>query len=1211
MKATWRRAALLCALLFALACVAFVGTALAENTLTLPTGVTAVEAETFEGVRNVDRIDMPGSVTSIGAGAFRNCGKPTAELRYYFLPAGVNVAEGAFEGCRVSLRIDGSELPCLRYSVGEAGVTITGMSGQLAEVDIPDAIDGKPVVAIGNGVFNGRRDITRVAIPPTVTSIGENAFRGCYGLTNIDLPEGLTSLGGGAFRDCQALTGISIPAGITALPNETFWGCYALADIDLPEGLATLGNGVFFGCRALTQIDLPAGVTALPKESFWGCYTLANIDLNGITSLGESVFRDCRALTEVTIPSGIEEIPASAFEGATGLTRVHLPDTLTAVKNSAFYNCGALTEISIPAGVTEIPRGCFQGCVVLQSVQLPAGTESIGQNAFRSCTALTMINFPSSLTSIGQEAFRETCVGQPDNAVYVLPDSVTIGSDAFYRCGAGLLVEKNSDRESFVKANGYTFAYNANDGFRYQYRKVDNVDTLYLTGYKGAGGNVNIPEGPVVIGEEAFANNTAVTGATIPAGVTLIDRRAFRYCTSLTAVAMADSVTEIGDGAFAYCAKLTNVAFPASLQRIGGDAFAYACTAEGVHLFNLPDHIAALGGRPFNECGAVPCFNRGSDTATLFMQNQYIYTYNGETDFRYRWYNGEGTEGHQERLVQYVGNAATVSIPGYVWMIGDNSFKDNASVTKVVIPEGVTHIANCAFQGCANLTDITLPASLYEVRDNAFYSCGSAAAANFTLNLPSNVENIMRDAFTAERMILVCDMASTTAERLSDRGYAFVRADRPNELDFRYKWEFYNHAWSCGLYDYVGPLTSVRVPDDCANVSSTVLRTKINNGLELVCSQLSTTAEGISRSEMNFTFPGHEGLRYRIIDGVLNLMGCVGSPAELVIPRADAYINAGWEEYVNAQAFENMTTLTRVVLPEGMVRVKDKAFLGCVNLTDVTLPVSLRVLENHAFEKCGKNADALHYYVLPDNMTDVATNTDAGWGAFTDINLGRVSCNPGTSTALQLSGIDPNYNHGGSYRFALVGHEADGLLYRCDQFTINSELVPRLVLKTYEGSDSSVAIPSGTGLYRIEDRVFENRQTLQQVTMPDDLVEIGEYAFSECSLLHGGAEEFVIQVPGTVKRIRKNAFYKGGNGYTSDRFYLVLPGTLDEFDISAVTGCNAVLVAPGGLAEQVLYDSWYYYYPTLADAKAKTNLRYKRAYDEQGIEIEHAHYGQQ
>ena len=93
MKRILGRLALLCTVL-GLACALLVGTALAENTLTLPADLTTIEAEAFEGLQSVDRIDLPGSVMAIGAGAFRNCGKPTAEPRYYFPPVGVSVGAG-------------------------------------------------------------------------------------------------------------------------------------------------------------------------------------------------------------------------------------------------------------------------------------------------------------------------------------------------------------------------------------------------------------------------------------------------------------------------------------------------------------------------------------------------------------------------------------------------------------------------------------------------------------------------------------------------------------------------------------------------------------------------------------------------------------------------------------------------------------------------------------------------------------------------------------------------------------------------------------------------------------------------------------------------------------------------------------------------------------------------------------------------------------
>ncbi|MCR4883337.1 MAG: leucine-rich repeat domain-containing protein [Clostridiales bacterium] len=1636
MKQTWKTI-----ILCILAALLLAGSALADDgVLMLPEDLTIVEAEAFYGVAgaskvivpegvtsigarafaegNFSEIRLPGTVTDIGDEAFRNCGKATNAVRIFWLPDGVNVNASAFEGCKADVYINGQLVPYFRYTVSDAGVTVTNVYGQPAEAVIPDTIEGKPVVAIGSNAFNGKSAMTRVVIPATVTSIGSGAFRDCSALTGVELPEGLVSLGDNVFRncraltevtipagitalpasafegaqslaqvhlpdtlaaignyafydcyalteisipsgidaiakgvfqnctgltnvqlpaglqsigenafryctamtgidlpagltalgtcafcDCRSLTEINLPAGITALPTQAFRGCSALADIGLPAGLTTLGDGVFYDCRALTEIDLPSGVTALPAEAFRGCYALTDVGLpagfttfgnyvfydckalaeisipsgvtaiakgvfqnctalmdvqlpaglqsigesafsncsamtgidlpagltalgnyvfysctalteidlpagitslpeeafrgcyalaeinlpDGLTSMGKSVFRDCRALAEITIPAGVTSIPESAFEEAWSLAQIHLPDTLTVINKFAFYRCKAMTAFITPSGVTEIPQGVFQNCTALQSVQLPAGLESIGQNAFRSCTVLTQINFPSGLTSIGQEAFRDTCVGQPDNTIYVLPDSVaTFGTNAFYNCGAGLLVTKGSAMETFVKENGYTFAYNAGNGFRYQYKNSSGTYTLYLTGYKGAGGNVAIPAGPAVIGDSAFKDNTAITAVTIPDGVTKIDVWAFQNCTNLASATIADSVADIGDGAFKYCAALTDVVFPAGLQRIGSDAFDYACTAEGTHYYVLPDHVATLSWSPFSDCGAVLCFNRGSDTAALFQQNQYIYTYTGETDFRYRWYNNEegSSEGHRERLVQYTGTTNTVAeIPPYVWLLDDDAFRGHSELTRVVIPEGVTRIHSNVFRDCASLTDVVFPDSLNRIYDRAFDGCGSAAQDAFLLRLPAGISQMGAYVFDNCQAILVCDLETTTAATISNRGYSFVRQDRDEELDIRYKYGYFNNnQWIWALYDYVGTEASVTLPDDCVNVLSDKLRQKVADGLELKCSQMSDTAAGLSRAGISFTFPGHEYLRYRIISNVLYIMGYTGTDTQIIIPAAQDYVDAGVDEQIRTGAFQGKETVTRVVIPEGVTRINDSsfsdcylltditfpstlkkieqnafrwcgrdaqetfyftlpdnmedltgrgggaqtfsdcnailetgkfsetaklltnrnfcytvagehdfryryrtetvdgetvyrlwlvgyagnggavtipqgiygvmryqwdapygsyepgfvgreditslvipegtvviadsAFRGAVNLVSITFPESLKVLENHAFEQCGKNAATLHYYVLPDDMTEISTNVDAGWGAFTDINMGRIVASPDTSTALQLSGID-TYSHGGSYRFALKGHQTDGLLYRYRQYStsVQGQYENRLILEVYEGTGASVIIPSGTGLYGIESGVFQDRTSLQKVVIPDGMVWLGEDVANGCAVMHEGDPqnvENVIRLPGTLKTIGKRSFMELGAAYTAERFFLVLPGGLESFDISIVTNCNAVLVAPSGsVAAQVLHENWYYYYFTLEDAMAMTNVQYRRDYDEHGVEIPHVHYGRQ
>lgn len=1188
MKQFWKTTLLVCLLLLPAKTVM----AQEDTTLTLPAGLETIEEEAFCGVVSADKavipegtvsvgarafaesgfseIRLPSTVTEIGAGAFRNCGKASMPLRYYCIPSGVNVSAEAFSGCRAALYINGQAIPYFNYTVQNDSVTITGLSGYAAisEAVIPGTIDGKPVTAIANGVFNGRNTMTRVTIPDTVVSIGNDAFRGCSSLTEVDLPAALTTIGSSAFRSCGALTRADLPAGVTAIGNNAFRDCGALTEMVIPSGVTEIAQDTFSGDRNLLRVVLP----------------------EGLTTIGETAFYDCYALADMNIPSTVTEISKKAF----------------------CYNW-ALTQVTVPAGITDLANEVFFGCSSLESVTLPDGLLSIGEYTFGSCTKLTDINFPSGLTTLGKSAFENACKNQPGYPVYRLPESLeTVGESTFYSCGAALCVARNGNVESLLLENGNTLTYYDRLDYRYQYKKVNDVYTLYLTGYAGAGGNVSIPAGPTVIGENAFKGNTLLTGVTIPDGVTKIDWSAFEDCSELTSAVMSDSVLTIENKSFKNCAKLTDVTFSANLTVIRADAFYGACTVEGTHIYELPDGLTECTSYVFQKgFNGVLCVTRGSVSETTIQNADYIYTYYGETDFRYRqgyfnnikelglydyagsaasvrlpddcsnvWSNqlrdkvssglelvcGQlsetaaglsraeinftfpGHEGLRYRIINgvlyimgYTGTGSQIIIPqaadyiqaGWDEQIRQTAFSGKETITKVTVPEGVTRINDDAFNGCINLTDITLPESLKSMGTKVFRYCGQNLNTPFILTLPDHMEDIYggsgggANVFEDLNAVLKCGKTSQTAAVLSDHGFVYTVS---GEEDYLYRYVSYTEGEETGRRLW---LVGYRGEDATANIPAGIYGIDwFNKG----------------------TNPW---------------------------PVADAY------------GFRDNVTVTKVVIPEGTEVIRDSAFRGCLNLTDITFPSTLRVMENHAFEQCGKNADFLHYYCLPDNMEEISTNTAAGWGAFTDINMGRVACSPDTSTALQLSGID-TYNHNGSYRFALKGHETDGLLYHYRTYATDEGSENRLILEQYEGTGSAVTIPVDCGIYAIGNSVFAGKTNLEKVIIPDGIVQIGTSAFDGCTMLHDGAQTNAIVLPGTVKSIGNLAFKDLGAAYTAERFYLVLPYGLEEFDLNIFTGCNAVLVAPeGSYVAGRLYAGWYRYYNTLEDARAQRNMQVK------------------
>jgi hypothetical protein len=89
------------------------------------------------------------------------------------------------------------------YRAIEGGIEITQYIGTNVIVDIPEAIEGVPVISIGDRAFF-QTGITVVHVPSSVTNIGLSAFSGNEALTNITMANNEVKTGsllhfGGAF----------------------------------------------------------------------------------------------------------------------------------------------------------------------------------------------------------------------------------------------------------------------------------------------------------------------------------------------------------------------------------------------------------------------------------------------------------------------------------------------------------------------------------------------------------------------------------------------------------------------------------------------------------------------------------------------------------------------------------------------------------------------------------------------------------------------------------------------------------------------------------------------------------------------------------------------------------------------------------------------------------------------------------------------------
>lgn len=76
-------------------------------------------------------------------------------------------------------------------------------------------------------------------------------------------------------------------------------------------------------------------------------------------------------------------------------------------------------------------------------------------------------------------------------------------------------------------------------------------------------------------------------------------------------------------------------------------------------------------------------------------------------------------------LKSYTGRQEQVTVPEEVRVIGENAFKGCVSLRKVVLPSGLEHILAGAFKGCRRLKEIAVPPGVTYVGEYAFHRCHS------------------------------------------------------------------------------------------------------------------------------------------------------------------------------------------------------------------------------------------------------------------------------------------------------------------------------------------------------------------------------------------------------------------------------------------------------------------------------------------------------
>ena len=219
---------------------------------------------------------------------------------------------------------------------------------------------------------------------------------------------------------------------------------------------------------------------------------------------------------------------------------------------------------------------------------------------------------------------------------------------------------------------------------------------------------------------------------TIPSTVTTVAARAFQGAKNLTEITIPISVSTVKDMAFREMYKLTKVTFkePSVLKKLGTNAF-WMCGA--LKEITLPKSLTSIND-VFRDCTALEVIHvpNGSNLTTInggaFATNKNLTTF----DFQ--------------------GSCALTQI-------GTSAFANLTKLKSFNFPKSITNIWYNVFSGCSNLTSVTFDSNsdIKLLGHGAFADC-----ALTSINLPSKVETIEREAFRNCKVLTTVNVSSNT-----------------------------------------------------------------------------------------------------------------------------------------------------------------------------------------------------------------------------------------------------------------------------------------------------------------------------------------------------------------------------------------------------------------------------------------------------------------
>lgn len=182
-------------------------------------------------------------------------------------------------------------------------------------------------------------------------------------------------------------------------------------------------------------------------------------------------------------------------------------------------------------------------------------------------------------------------------------------------------------------------------------------------------------------------------------------------------------------------------------------------------------------------------------------------------------------------------------------------------------------------------------------------------------------------------------------------------------------------------------------------------------------------------------------------------------------------------------------TIPEEIEGKPVLQIAENAFYSHTELTDVTIPDTVRALGSRAFYGCSK----LNHVQLPKYLLTIGSGCFMSCTSLSEITIPGTVRNIGNSVFFQTPWLEER--------------QAEDPLVQVNHIVIDGE----------KCTDETLVIPEG--VTEICDAAFMVNLKIKEVILPESLQTIGASAFWQCHSLEK------VEIPDSVTRIDKRAFY--------------------------------------------------------------------------------------